>query len=509
MTKRNEAALLGATPETAERIRAKADADDVEKHGAMPDPAADPEAWKFRMFRMMYRALEYVIAANSAPGRITNEAVKAHWNRLFTARPDLVGAEFETIREAFKAEYISWKTDQDAAGRDARAKADAYLAERPSPLNAPRPKRIGEPPVTRKIGDIPMTNLFPSLPAEQPAQPKPVDPELAAAFPRDTAGNPITEPPADLSASEADAALADAEPTPPPAARWQDDDTKLDAFRKAVRAEIDRVFGQGSVTVQGVNDIMKAALGGTLDQWQDTGGEALNRIKAYLKAQQPPDENPTKTAPNSGANEPSHINTQAAPEMPRQTPQKGQSERPSNAVVVSRYEPVPVTPETASWAVEMQRAQMLLDSGFMPPSIKTVAQVFYLIEMARLLDVPLLAAINGIDVINNRIHLKPVMMMGLINRSRQLEALVVKSEPDSCTVIMTRKGKAPHTEKFTMSDAAAMGLTGKDNWRKQPVVMLKWRAISAAARVVFPDVIWGLYLTDEIQPEITNGGDYN
>jgi hypothetical protein len=54
-----------------------------------------------------------------------------------------------------------------------------------------------------------------------------------------------------------------------------------------------------------------------------------------------------------------------------------------------------------------------------------------------------------------------------------------------------------------MADASAMGLVGKDNWKKQPVVMLKWRAISACCRVVFPDVIQGMYMTEELNPDVT------
>ena len=49
-----------------------------------------------------------------------------------------------------------------------------------------------------------------------------------------------------------------------------------------------------------------------------------------------------------------------------------------------------------------------------------------------------------------------------------------------------------------MATAAQLGLADKDNWRKQPKVMRKWRAVAACARVVFSDVITGLYTPEEM-----------
>ena len=44
-----------------------------------------------------------------------------------------------------------------------------------------------------------------------------------------------------------------------------------------------------------------------------------------------------------------------------------------------------------------------------------------------------------------------------------------------------------------------MGLTGKDNYKKQAVNMLKWRAVAESFRVTFPDVLMGLYAPEEFQ----------
>jgi hypothetical protein len=54
------------------------------------------------------------------------------------------------------------------------------------------------------------------------------------------------------------------------------------------------------------------------------------------------------------------------------------------------------------------------------------------------------------------------------------------------------------TVGYKWSEAVSMGLTGKDNWKKQPSVMLYWRAFSKGANRVCPDLISGMYTTEEV-----------
>lgn len=54
-------------------------------------------------------------------------------------------------------------------------------------------------------------------------------------------------------------------------------------------------------------------------------------------------------------------------------------------------------------------------------------------------------------------------------------------------------------EEWTIERAAKMGLTNNDNWKKQPGTMLKWRAITACARLACPEALYGVgYVPDEI-----------
>ena len=151
----------------------------------------------------------------------------------------------------------------------------------------------------------------------------------------------------------------------------------------------------------------------------------------------------------------------------------------------------------------MTTATALIKSGFLPKSLSTVDQVFTLITMSQELQVGMWQAINGINIIQGKPTVSPQLMLALINRSGQLEDMTITEGADYCEVTMKRHGRSAYTYRFTDADAKAMGLLDKDNWRKQKPVMRKWRTVSGCSRVVFPDVIQGMYTTEEIAPDNT------
>ena len=51
---------------------------------------------------------------------------------------------------------------------------------------------------------------------------------------------------------------------------------------------------------------------------------------------------------------------------------------------------------------------------------------------------------------------------------------------------------------FTWKDAEGQGLITKDNWKHMPREMLFARALSKGANRIGPDLLLGLYMTDEL-----------
>lgn len=150
----------------------------------------------------------------------------------------------------------------------------------------------------------------------------------------------------------------------------------------------------------------------------------------------------------------------------------------------------------------MTLSEQLFKSGYLPQSIKTVQQAFAIITIGQELGIGAWAALNGINVIQGKPTVSPQTMLALINRSGFLEDMQIEDGDDYSACTMKRKGRSPHTFTFTDADANAMGLLGKDNWRKQKPVMRRWRAVSGCARIVFPDVINGMYPPEEIAPDM-------
>lgn len=150
------------------------------------------------------------------------------------------------------------------------------------------------------------------------------------------------------------------------------------------------------------------------------------------------------------------------------------------------------------WQVLTQQANALVASGFLPQSVNTVQKAVAIMTLGRELGIGAWAALNGINVIQGKPTVSPQLMLAMINAKGQLEDMVITDEDGVCSVTMKRRGRTPHTAAFSMQDAAAMGLSNKDNWKKQPAIMRQWRAVAACARVVFPDVILNLYTPEEM-----------
>lgn len=155
--------------------------------------------------------------------------------------------------------------------------------------------------------------------------------------------------------------------------------------------------------------------------------------------------------------------------------------------------------QVQDWEGYRSMATQLIKSGFLPPTLNTPEKVITVVMTGRELQVPMMESLRGINVIQGKPALSPQLMLAMINRSGVLEDLKIDSQPTVCKVTMKRKGRSPFTATFGQAEAKDMNLLYKDNYKKQAQNMYKWRAISACARVVCPDVIGGLYLQEEIQ----------
>lgn len=155
----------------------------------------------------------------------------------------------------------------------------------------------------------------------------------------------------------------------------------------------------------------------------------------------------------------------------------------------------------------LSQADLFVKSGFFPKHIDTKEKAVVVMLKGRELGLPFTEALSKICVINGVATTKVETLFGLARRTGQLEDFKQRffpSElnPQYCEVTIKRKGQSPHVCRFGDEEALSMGLTGKDNYKKQKATMYSWRALSKNLRVTFPDAIGGLYLEEEIADDV-------
>lgn len=165
-----------------------------------------------------------------------------------------------------------------------------------------------------------------------------------------------------------------------------------------------------------------------------------------------------------------------------------------------------IPPSTALAVIEpaeslMQKAEILIRSGMLPVYLKRPEQVVAIMLRGRELGIGYMEALTSLNFIQGKVSSSTQLMLALIYRSGKLGNIEM-IEGDPAKVIMQRKGMTPHTVVFGTKEATAMGLMGKENYRKQARTMFMWRAIAICARRVFPDVVAAVYTPDELGLEI-------
>jgi hypothetical protein len=149
----------------------------------------------------------------------------------------------------------------------------------------------------------------------------------------------------------------------------------------------------------------------------------------------------------------------------------------------------------------------LLKSGMIPQSVKSKEAAVAILLKGQELGLGPMESFSSINVIQGKPTVSPQLMMGLAERTGALVDYQITDDGQEATCTVTRRGRTPFSASFSMADANAMKtkedgkmvpLSQKWNWKSQPKTMRQWRAVSAAFRVVFPDVLAGIYTHEEM-----------
>jgi hypothetical protein len=129
-------------------------------------------------------------------------------------------------------------------------------------------------------------------------------------------------------------------------------------------------------------------------------------------------------------------------------------------------------------------------------NVETVAM---LVMYAHELGVsPAQALINGFDIIQGKISMKPALMSNMIRRAGH-SLKILKWEADECIIKGKRADNGDEiTISFSMEDAKRAGWSEKAVYKQNPKNMLYARCMGNLGRMLFGDVIGNPYAEDEI-----------
>jgi hypothetical protein len=170
---------------------------------------------------------------------------------------------------------------------------------------------------------------------------------------------------------------------------------------------------------------------------------------------------------------------------------------PTTTTELARRE---VTPE--AWHLIMSMAETIYECRLVAGVSKPEQAAFVLLK-AYELGFPLSSVGDNLQVVMGKVALTSQGMLAKIQSRPDVVRLQIDSSTDeSCTVTMVRSTGFHFTLTYSMQDAERAGLVRPDStWKKYPANMCRWRAISMCARIVVPDLLAGLYLASELNPE--------
>ena len=116
-------------------------------------------------------------------------------------------------------------------------------------------------------------------------------------------------------------------------------------------------------------------------------------------------------------------------------------------------------------------------------------------------------ALSEVYVVNGIPSVSGKTMLGLIRRyapNAHIEFPVQEKDRVVCEMARDKTDvynglvRGLYRSEWTLEMAQKRGFTGKDNWKNNPTMMLRWRAVSECSRMVFPDILGGFYEKDEV-----------
>lgn len=173
---------------------------------------------------------------------------------------------------------------------------------------------------------------------------------------------------------------------------------------------------------------------------------------------------------------------------------------PSTALAV---EPPRGFVQLTSLAEALKFAELLVTTQFVPKDYQgkdKVGNAVVAMQMGLEIGLPPLQALQSIAVVNGRPTLWGDGLRAIIQSAPDLEDIQETDDGSAATCSIKRRGRSAVVRTFSMDDAKAAGLAGKQGpWSQYPKRMRQLRAFGFAARDCYADRLKGIQLLEEVQ----------
>lgn len=175
------------------------------------------------------------------------------------------------------------------------------------------------------------------------------------------------------------------------------------------------------------------------------------------------------------------------------------AERAASHALVSRG-------ESFGLSEQMRYAQVIASGSIVPAAYRNKpADILVAIGLGQSMGLSPAESLYRINVIQG----KPTASAELIAAQVRKAGHRLRIRKDeqrvsvTATIIRADDPEAPFSVTRDQQWAQQMGLASKDNYRKQPLTMLTWRAITAVAREACPEALYGVaYTPDEMTLDV-------
>lgn len=170
----------------------------------------------------------------------------------------------------------------------------------------------------------------------------------------------------------------------------------------------------------------------------------------------------------------------------------------SQGAITPQRQQFDLSPQTFEQALTF--CDYLANSDMVPKDFKgKPANCLIAIQWGAELGLKPLQALQNLAIINGRPALWGDAVIALVRSSPLCEFITETDDGKTATCRVKRRGEPEEVRTFSMDDARAAGLVGKQGpWTQYPKRMRQMRARAFALRDVFPDVLRGMPIAEEV-----------